>query len=422
MRWTAVLVVLAMGVGPAWAGPPRKKPASEREAAALRQAIRDAYVKVDQYAAEVTLSVQTQQGRWTTTRQAQYEVAFDRVSGRLLIDRPDVTVASDGTKLRIASEEYPGKYVEVAAPRPLDYGALVGLVPFIGDPPLPEVVPLLSEDPLAQLVGGPVGAVEYVEPDEEATAGDEGLTFQTSRGRMTLYLDVTSKRVTGAELEVSGPGNAAGTSAEPVAVVRWEVSESALDQPLDAGRFVMDIKDKQLSPSLGAMTQGGPASSAGSGAGVAGATPAGPAAAPPFELTKLDGTAHKSADETAQVIVLDFWATWCPPCRKSLPGLASLHQWARTNQKSVAVYAVNVGETAAQAKAFLTREKLELAVLLDPSSKVSDAFGVQAIPHTVVIHQGKIVHTHVGFEPDMEEKLKAQIEALLTPATPAPTP
>src|SRR5690606_22117298 len=121
----------------------------------------------------------------------EYHVAVDRQLDRMLLDRPELLLVSDGSKLRIRSDAYPGRYVEVNAPKPLAYGALVGLVPFIGEPPLPAVVPLLSSDPIAQLAGGPA-SVHYLAPDPANPADRPGLRFDTAAGVMTLLLDPAS--------------------------------------------------------------------------------------------------------------------------------------------------------------------------------------------------------------------------------------
>lgn len=118
-----------------------------------------------------------------------------------------------------------------------------------------------------------------------------------------------------------------------------------------------------------------------------------------------------------EVYVLDFWATWCGPCRMGLPGLQRLHEWAAQNKKPVAIYAVNLRETPQQVQEFWKQEKLTMPVLMDDGS-LAKAYGVSGIPHTVVIVDGKVMDVKVGYAAGHENVLQRKIEAAL--AKPAP--
>ena len=135
--------------------------------------------------------------------------------------------------------------------------------------------------------------------------------------------------------------------------------------------------------------------------------------APSFEVQKLDGDPFKLEDHLGQkVIVLDFWATWCGPCTAALPGLAKVAK--NFEGKEVLVYAVNQREEAEVIQEFLSKEELELAVLLDSQGSVGDLYAVEGIPMTAVIGKDKRVHVvHVGFSRGMEKKLTQEIKKLL---------
>lgn len=118
--------------------------------------------------------------------------------------------------------------------------------------------------------------------------------------------------------------------------------------------------------------------------------------APNFHLPRLEGRPFSLSQETAQVIVLDFWASWCPPCITSLPQLEQVHQWAREHNKSVVIYCVNQGDEPCQISELWQGKGLTMPVLLDMAGNASAAYQVSAIPQTVIISSHKIIRVHVG--------------------------
>lgn len=143
--------------------------------------------------------------------------------------------------------------------------------------------------------------------------------------------------------------------------------------------------------------------------------------APDFTLAGLNGepvnlASHRGKD----VVVLDFWASWCPPCRKSLPILSKVA--AALKDESVAVYAVNIRENKEQVAEFLRSATIDLRVLLDDTGLVADDYGVTTIPQTVIIDKtGRVHKVEVGLPAwDAEEVLIAAIrEALAAEASPS---
>jgi len=133
--------------------------------------------------------------------------------------------------------------------------------------------------------------------------------------------------------------------------------------------------------------------------------------APDFELALLDGGNAKLAGHK-DIVILDFWATWCGPCRRTLPIVA---QVARKYQdKGVRFYAVNEREDGDKIKAFLKQQKITCAVALDRDGKVGDLYGVEGIPQTVVIGKdGTVQQVDVGFTEDLQDTLTKDLDALL---------
>jgi len=139
-------------------------------------------------------------------------------------------------------------------------------------------------------------------------------------------------------------------------------------------------------------------------------SPAGPA--PDGTLQLLDGSAVPLSGFTGQkVVVLDFWASWCGPCRKGLPMVQAVSDYF--TGRDVVFYAVNLREDIDKVKPFFDGAGLSLPVALDDGT-LSEAFGVTGIPHTVVIGKdGNIKSVHTGFSPDLDVLLTAEINTAL---------
>lgn len=133
---------------------------------------------------------------------------------------------------------------------------------------------------------------------------------------------------------------------------------------------------------------------------------------PPLSLPSLDGELIDLNDYRGKVVVLNFWATWCPPCVKELPSLDRLK--SRTEKFGVTVLSVDVGETEKEIREFLSDKPITFPVLLDPDAKVFKAWNSYAFPTTFVLDRNHNIRFAVfgAFEWDSEEVLDT-IDALL---------
>jgi peroxiredoxin len=128
-----------------------------------------------------------------------------------------------------------------------------------------------------------------------------------------------------------------------------------------------------------------------------------------FTLKDLAGNEVTLAKLRGNVVVLDFWATWCPPCRESMPGLQKLHE--ELSDKHVKIFAVNLREEPDVVRKYLESSKLTLPVILDADGAVASKYSVSGIPQTVVIGKGgRVQNVFVGFGPQSEQKLREAVQ------------
>lgn len=138
--------------------------------------------------------------------------------------------------------------------------------------------------------------------------------------------------------------------------------------------------------------------------------------APDFTLATPEGKeVSLAAHRGKEVVVLDFWATWCPGCRQGLPVVDSVAK--KFADKPVAVYAVNIREGAALVQQYLSSTGLTVTPLMDDSGLVADDYLVTGIPQTVIIDKnGRIENIHVGLPPyGFEKALSEDINSALQP-------
>lgn len=122
-----------------------------------------------------------------------------------------------------------------------------------------------------------------------------------------------------------------------------------------------------------------------------------PVAAPEFTLTDLERKTHRLSSYRGKVVMVNFWATWCPPCRKELPSMERL--WQTLKNEDFILLAVNVGEEDDLILPFIfsTGTELTFPILLDKPGEIIKAWPVKGLPTTFVIdRRGRIVYRAVG--------------------------
>jgi peroxiredoxin len=135
--------------------------------------------------------------------------------------------------------------------------------------------------------------------------------------------------------------------------------------------------------------------------------------APAFTTTDLEDQPIDLAKQLGKnVVMLDFWATWCGPCVQAMPQVEEVAK--KFKEKGLVFYAVNCGEDAETIKAFLEQAKLDPTVALDAKDEIGPLYKVEGIPQTVLIGKdGTVQVVHVGFGPDLGKLLSKEVEDLL---------
>jgi peroxiredoxin len=135
-------------------------------------------------------------------------------------------------------------------------------------------------------------------------------------------------------------------------------------------------------------------------------------ATPPLDLLDASGGKHRLSDYRGKVVLLNFWATWCEPCRAELPSIERLR--AALAGKPFVVLGVQMGGSARTARDVAEELGLQFPMLLDRDSRASDAWGVNLLPTTFLIgRDGAVAFRHPGELDWSATESRRKVEALL---------
>lgn len=133
-------------------------------------------------------------------------------------------------------------------------------------------------------------------------------------------------------------------------------------------------------------------------------------AVPGFQLTSLDGARISLDEYRGQVVVLNFFASWCPPCRDEARDLEQT--WRKVQNQGVQFVGIAYKDTSSKVRAFLDEFEATYPCALDPRSRTARAYGVTGVPETFVVDaEGRLVHHFVG--PITEPELSLILEQAL---------
>jgi peroxiredoxin len=136
------------------------------------------------------------------------------------------------------------------------------------------------------------------------------------------------------------------------------------------------------------------------------------AAAPDFTLRSVAGTNLRLQEQRGQVVMVNFWATWCGPCRQEMPHLNRLYDKYRSS--GFVLLGVNIDDEPRAAVDLASKLGIRFPVLLDSDKKVSRVYDMSAMPATLLIDRdGRIRHIHRGYRDGVERTYEEQVRNLL---------
>ena len=134
--------------------------------------------------------------------------------------------------------------------------------------------------------------------------------------------------------------------------------------------------------------------------------------APDFALKSHSGENLRLSEFRGEVVMINFWASWCGPCRQEMPLLDELY--TQYQPLGFTILGVNVEEDPSKAKQLLKDSPVNFPILYDDKSEVSKLYKVVAMPSTVLVDRdGNVRYLHQGYKPGYEESYQQQVRALI---------
>jgi len=335
-----------------------------------------------------------------------------------LLEGSGVTVVSDGRTMYVYFA-VDRRYIETTAPGSLDQLlAQTSLTP--SDSHLLFTLQFLADDPYAALTEGLI-RVKYVGVDKRSGVELHHLFFRAPNMTWNMWIEPGDppivRRVVPHIPALLYQIRQQARTAEATFDMEITFDNWKLDEPVPADTFTFSPPPGAVKTQPGARASrpGGPPSPQ---AEQGGAPPSPPSlvgrAAPPLKLDLLDGgTVDIETHRGSETVVLDFWATWCTPCRKSLPALADLcREYAG---RGVVLYAINIGDSEKAIESFMGEVGLECPVALDRDGAVAQRYHVAGIPQSIIIdREGIIQAVHEGAAPGLAENIRRELDTLLS--------
>lgn len=136
------------------------------------------------------------------------------------------------------------------------------------------------------------------------------------------------------------------------------------------------------------------------------------AEAPDFALDTLSGSKLRLQDQRGRIVMINFWASWCAPCRLEMPHLIRLHD--KYHAAGFTLLGVNIDDDRKVAAAMAERIGVKFPVLLDTGKKVTGTYDMGAMPATLILdRKGRVRFVHLGYEAGLEATYEKQVKDLL---------
>ena len=133
--------------------------------------------------------------------------------------------------------------------------------------------------------------------------------------------------------------------------------------------------------------------------------------APNFELVDLDDKVHTLEKYLGKPVIINFWATWCPPCRKEMPSMN--RAWKILKEEGIHMIAIDIGEEDADVYSFIEDTPVDFQILLDPESESLSSWNLVGLPTTYILNtDGTIAYSATGGREWDDERIMDKIRAL----------
>ena len=135
--------------------------------------------------------------------------------------------------------------------------------------------------------------------------------------------------------------------------------------------------------------------------------------APEFNLSGLNSETIELSNYKGKVVYLDFWATWCGPCRKSFPWMNEMQK--KYQSQGLEIIAVSLDAKKKMVETFLKKYPADFTIALDPDGESGDSYKVRVMPSSYIIDRnGDIIERHMGFRTKDKDKLEEMIKSVLS--------
>jgi thiol-disulfide isomerase/thioredoxin len=415
----AILAIAGIGAG-------AQSPDPDANAMAAFKEMVDAYRARPALTVKATVKIGLKQGE-TVAREQEVSAEFILAPSKTgIVKLRGFTCYMANGELNAIHEKNDNAYFSTPDDGAPYYALLTNFI----DMPFPELALGLGEDAIDDVVMQFHPRAPWARPTAVEVIDVEGkqlqrIRFSSDFEQMDVLVDPATKLIQSVELNITG-----GDLAQQGATLTYKhnYEYQAHDQPLDPATLKFDPGNRQRVDLMAALPPAPQPREAGGGEAGDGEVTLEGKPAPVLVLATADGKAVDLADLKGKVVVLDFWATWCPPCRAALPMLHEVAKWATEEQLPVEVITVNVWEIRnkendspdarlASVRKFWEERKFTLPIAMDYTDEVVRSYGVSGIPTTVVIRSdGTVFKVHVGGGGDYAETLKSDIKEALTAA------